>query len=336
MLALAVTLAFSLLVILAAAELFTDSLEHLGERLRISEGVTGSLFAAIGTALPETLVPLLALISGTSDPNVNEEIGVGAILGAPLMLSTLTAFLLFVAVLRERGFQGHLKPEVTGFKRELNFFIAAFVVSAAAMYIPHSRMLIRGALSAILIDIYLLYVLQTVRASRELVSTGYATKAERKMLLSRIGLPLNMPVIIIQLAVALVLLLCGAKGFIYGVEGVAPLLGISALLLSLLIIPVATELPEKMNSIIWVRREKDTLGIGNITGAMVFQGTLLPALGILLTPWIPRTEVLTGIVVTLIAALWLRINATAKGVPVWALIFNGVLYATYLFVSFQH
>jgi cation:H+ antiporter len=145
-----------------------------------------------------------------------------------------------------------------------------------------------------------------------------------------------MPVIIIQLAVALVLLLCGAKGFIYGVEGVAPLLGISALLLSLLIIPVATELPEKMNSIIWVRREKDTLGIGNITGAMVFQGTLLPALGILLTPWIPRTEVLTGIVVTLIAALWLRINATAKGVPVWALIFNGVLYATYLFVSFQH
>ncbi|MEK8004830.1 sodium:calcium antiporter, partial [Burkholderia contaminans] len=54
-------LAFMLVVILVAAEVFTNALEHLGERLKISEGVTGSLFAAVGTALPETMVPLLAL-----------------------------------------------------------------------------------------------------------------------------------------------------------------------------------------------------------------------------------------------------------------------------------
>ena len=53
-----------LLVILVAAEVFTNALEHLGERLKISEGVTGSLFAAVGTALPETMVPLLAIFSG--------------------------------------------------------------------------------------------------------------------------------------------------------------------------------------------------------------------------------------------------------------------------------
>lgn len=75
-----------LFVILAASELFTNALEHLGEKLKISEGVTGSLFAAIGTALPETMVPLLALYAGTANVSVNEEIGVGAILGAPLML----------------------------------------------------------------------------------------------------------------------------------------------------------------------------------------------------------------------------------------------------------
>ena len=79
-----------LIVILVAAEVFTNALEHLGERLKISEGVTGSLFAAIGTALPETMVPLLALLAGTDNTATNEEIGVGAILGAPLMLSTLT------------------------------------------------------------------------------------------------------------------------------------------------------------------------------------------------------------------------------------------------------
>jgi cation:H+ antiporter len=60
-------LAIMLVVILVAAELFTNALEHLGERLKISEGVTGSLFAAVGTALPETLVPLLAIAGGTTD-----------------------------------------------------------------------------------------------------------------------------------------------------------------------------------------------------------------------------------------------------------------------------
>jgi cation:H+ antiporter len=60
-------LVIMLLIILAAAELFTNALEHLGERLKISEGVTGSVFAAIGTALPETMVPLLALLAGTKN-----------------------------------------------------------------------------------------------------------------------------------------------------------------------------------------------------------------------------------------------------------------------------
>ena len=46
----------------------------------------------------------------------------------------------------------------------------------------------------------------------------------------------------------------GAKGFVYGVEYLAAWLGLSTLALSLLIVPVATELPEKVNSIIWVRR----------------------------------------------------------------------------------
>lgn len=105
-----------LLIILVAAEIFTNALEHLGERLKISEGVTGSLFAAVGTAMPETMVPLLAIFAGTTDPHVNEEIGVGAILGAPLMLSTLSLSLMALAVVAKRGTQGHLAPEHTGLR----------------------------------------------------------------------------------------------------------------------------------------------------------------------------------------------------------------------------
>ena len=327
------TLFAMLIVILIAAEVFTNALEHLGEKLKISEGVTGSLFAAVGTALPETMVPLLALMAGTSNAAVNEEIGVGAILGAPLMLSTLSLSLMAIAALKKRGLQGHLAPEHTGLTRDLNFFLMAFGFSALALFIPHQQSTVRGAIGLTLVLIYFVYIMLTLRASADLVKDGHGTEAEDKMFLCRLGLPQNMVVILVQLALGLALLVAGAKGFIYGVEEASHLLGISPLLLSLLIIPIATELPEKVNSILWIRRHKDTLAFGNITGAMVFQGTLLPAIGIMLTPWEPRHEVLAGIIITLVAAGWMRLLVARGQLRVWHLGINGGLYVTYLAIA---
>jgi len=319
-----------LVIILLASELFTNALEHLGATIRISEGVTGSLFAAVGTALPETIVPLLAIFAGTTNKQLNEEVGVGAILGAPLMLSTLSTCLMVIAVLRSRGASGFVNPERSGFLRDVDFFLFAFVVAAAAMFVPEEARYVRAGLSAILVTTYFVYILLTLRASDKLVEDGHGTRAHEKMFLSRIGLPENVFTTLIQLAVGLALLIFGATGFINGVEGVSELVGISALLLSLLIIPIATELPEKVNSILWIRRGKDTLAFGNITGAMVFQGTLLPAIGIMLTPWQPRREVLSGVIVTLLAAAWLRFNVRSKGLQLRMLLVNGLLYVAYL------
>ena len=315
-----------------AAEIFVNALEHLGEKLKISEGVTGSLFAAVGTAMPETLVPLLAIFATTGNATTNEEIGVGAILGAPLMLSTLSVFLMSVAVLKRRGIHGHLSPEKTGLKRDLDFFLMAFLLAFVAMFVPHGEGWVRGAIAFVMVMIYFFYVMLTLRASSKLVEEGHATEAGSPMLLTRLGLPQNLLFIVVQLALGLALLVAGAKGFIHGVEQAAPIIGISALLLSLMIIPIATELPEKVNSILWIRKHKDTLAFGNITGAMVFQGTLLPAIGISLTPWAPQKEVLLGVLVTLVAAFWLRWAALNGGLRVWHLFVNGALYATYLAV----
>jgi cation:H+ antiporter len=330
MASLATQLLLMLLVILAASELFTNALEHLGERLGISEGVTGSLFAAVGTALPETMVPLIALVAGTGSAEVNAEIGTGAILGAPLMLSTLSTFLMAAAVLPRRGLGGRLHPERTGLLRDLHCFLAAFALACAAMAVPYEARTVRAGLGIALVLLYFLYLLLTLHASRALVAEGHGTEAGSRMLLGRIGLPVNLFTIALQLIGATALLVAGAKGFIGGVEGAAHALGVSPLLLSLLIIPIATELPEKVNSILWVRRGKDTLALGNITGAMVFQGTLLPAIGIMTTPWQARTEVLGGIVITLLAAAWLRIMARPGGMPLWAPLVNGGLYLAYL------
>jgi cation:H+ antiporter len=56
-------------------------------------------------------------------------------------------------------------------------------------------------------------------------------------------------------------------------------------MLTLIIAPLATELPEKLNSVVWVRQGKDTLAVGNITGAMVFQTMPLAAFAMTFTNW---------------------------------------------------
>src|SRR5439155_13856194 len=91
-----VELGVSLVLILAAAEYFTNGVEWVGEHFGLSEGVVGSVLAAVGTALPETILPLVAIALGHAS---GKEIGVGAILGAPFMLSTLSLFVVGVSVL---------------------------------------------------------------------------------------------------------------------------------------------------------------------------------------------------------------------------------------------
>ena len=327
-------LIFMLLVILIASQLFTNALEYFGQRIKISTGVTGSIFAAIATALPETMVPIIAIVAGTSNKLINQQIGVGAILGSSLMLSTLSTFLLGLSAIKKRGLQGRIKPEKTGFRRDINFFLLSFSLAAIAMFVPYKPLYWRASISFALVCLYIIYLVVTIKASKTLVKNGHGVVINEPMIFTKFGLKNNTSTIIVQLIVGLILLLFGAKGFIDGVEGISLALNISALVLSLLIIPIATELPEKVNSIIWVRKNKDTLGFGNITGAMAFQGSILPALGILLTPWQPSREVLTCIIITFFASIWLRLNISIKGLLITALFMNGFLYLIYIFLIF--
>ncbi|ONR76556.1 sodium:proton exchanger [Burkholderia cenocepacia] len=309
-----------------------NGVQSLGNGIAAGLGSIGVSANPLGPTLTST-TGLLTGAGGTSNQAVNEEIGVGAILGAPLMLATLTTFLMTLAVIRTRGLRGTIAPERTGFVRDMNTFLAAFSLATVAMFVPHHNWAVRALLAAMLVGLYVMYVVMTFRASTGLVDAGHGTEAPHAMLLSRIGLPTNLATIVLQLLIGVALLVGGAKGFIHGVEGVSHVLGVSALLLSLIIVPIATELPEKVNSVLWIRRGKDTLAFGNITGAMVFQGTLLPAIGIMLTPWEPRPEVLTGVIITLAAAAWLRVNARTRGLAIWALLANGAGYAGYLAVT---
>jgi len=131
------------------------------------------------------------------------------------------------------------------------------------MFVPQETQYVRGVLSITLVMTYFIYIMLTMRASEKLVEDGHGTEADEKLFLNRLGLPTDLFTILLQFGIGLALLVFGAKGFIGGVEGLSHLLGVCVLLLSLLIIPIATELPEKVNSILWVRRGKDTLALSN-------------------------------------------------------------------------
>ncbi|MDQ3777482.1 MAG: hypothetical protein M3310_01235, partial [Actinomycetota bacterium] len=94
------------------------------------------------------------------------------------------------------------------------------------------------------------------------------------------GDPPGMSTVVLQLVVALGAIVGGAHIFVEQVLDVADSLGLEPLVLSLVLAPFATELPEKANSFFWVRDGKDSLALGNITGAMVFQSTLPVSIGL--------------------------------------------------------
>ena len=99
--------------------------------------------------------------------------------------------------------------------------------------------------------------------------------------------------------VSLAAIIGGAELFVTAIEAIAKSLGVAPLVLALVLAPLATELPEKANSVLWVRDGKDTLAVGNVTGAMAFQATVPVALGLAVTSWDLATEAIVASVLAL-------------------------------------
>jgi cation:H+ antiporter len=331
MIASLIILIVSLSAIVISANLFCNALEHLGARLGISEGVTGSIFAAVATALPETIMPILALTGANGKHIVHADIGIGAILGAPFMLSTLSLFVMALAISIKRSLTGTLHPEYSGLKRDLRFFLFGYTLSTIAMlnhYLqPEFTKFANYIIATILLVSYLRYLILTLQDSKHKVKEGHITMATNPLFITRFKLASNYYTVLAQLSIALIILIYFAETFIQAVNNLATLYHISAFLIALIIIPIATELPEKINSITWLFKGKDTLALANITGAMVFQGTLLPILGILFTNWGADSKLhLISIATAILASLWLYFNLKQSQLKIWCFGLNGVLY----------
>ena len=292
----------SFLLLLLGAEVFTNGVEWLGHRLGVSESATGSILAAVGTALPETMIPVIAIVGfllGVTGPEAKDEVGVGAILGAPFMLATIAMFLVGISVLwfrdrRSYGAEMHFNDVST--RRDLSFFLVGYTL--AFLTALTDDQLVHYAIGALLVLLYLVYLHRSLK-SGELIENAGLEELHLGLVfeevLERIPGPYpsrrhranpTTALVLLQTLFALGIIIGGAHLFVDEVQWASrEVLGIPSAVVALLLAPLATELPEKFNSVLWISRDKDTLALGNITGAMAFQGTLPVTLGIVFTSW---------------------------------------------------
>lgn len=323
-------LIISLGIILIGAEVFVNGIEWLGKKLNLSEGAVGSVLAAVGTALPETLIPIIAILF--SPGAHGHEIGIGAILGAPLMLSTLAMFVTGMAVLifaRRRQHGCKVMADYHTMKRDLFFFILVYLTAVLAGLIPPAYRFVQLLIAAILITAYIFYVRVLFKEQRDIgadegLPDCYFARRQSNPPLLRICA---------QILTALFFIVLGAKLFVNSVSVAAVYYGVPAFILAIIITPIATELPEKFNSVIWISRDKDTLALGNITGAMVFQSSMIPALGILLTDWQLTAGALYSAAIALASSLLIYLELKRKKhITVGTLLLGGIMYA-FFFLS---
>jgi len=297
-------LVLSLCVILFGAEVFTNGVEWLGKKLHLSEGAVGSILAAVGTALPETMIPVIAILFGSPEDGGGHgnghDIGIGAILGAPFMLSTLAMFISGTAVIynrKKRDSYPIMNVNALVMERDLKFFLIVYTIAILAAFLPTHNL--KMFVIIFLVGAYGYYVYKTLSDSHE----GDEEEELHPLFLNKKNKDPLLGIIVFQVLIALSLIVFGANFFVQSIEFMAELFKIPAFVLSLIVAPVATELPEKFNSVIWISRGKDTLALGNITGAMVFQSSLIPALGIALTDWNLTVGALISAVLALVSSL---------------------------------
>jgi len=323
----AIILALSFGIILLGSELFTNGVEWAGERLSIAEAAVGSLLAAVGTALPETFIPLVALLSGSSG---HQAVGVGAIIGAPLMLSTVALFVMGIGAIVYRRRRGRIAMRVArkDARRDLTFFFFIFTIFAGCGLLRLSS-LARHILVVVALLLYAAYAIVMLRLSRaEGVAMDHGLHLDR-LLRGNSSQP-RAWAIAVQVAAGVLAILIGAKEFVDQIVLLSAHVGVNPGVLSLVLSPLATELPEKYNSVVWIRQSKDHLALANITGAMVFQSCIPVALGLAFTPWVLSAPEILASVIALSSALILFINLRNSELGTPTLMLGGIAYAVFL------
>jgi len=315
-------LVVSFAVMVAGAAVFTNAVEWAGVRLGLGHGAVGSVLAAVATAMPESLIPIIAIIT---EGRQASPVAIGAIVGAPFLLATLAMAVCGGAALiyRARRASPRLQPDRSAIARDLYVVLGALLLAISVGLVGARPLRVVGA--AVLVAAYAVVTWKTISQGRQ--EGGADEPASLYFAIRKNGPPGNLP-ILAQILVSIGMLIGAAQLFVSSIEHLAHGLGVDPLILTLVIAPLATELPETLNSVIWIRQGKDTLALGSITGAMVLQSMPLVAFGMLFTDWRLTAPAVTAMFAALAGtALSLLAVLRARG---WSAPFVGYSAGLYI------
>jgi cation:H+ antiporter len=312
----------SAVVIYLACEVFVNGVEWVGQKMGVGQKATGTILAAFGTALPESVVTLVAVAFGTSA--ASKELGVGAALGGPLALSTV-AYATVGIVLILSGQRLRATPAIQQVFRRLShdqgWFLAIFVLKIALGMMMFAW---KPWLGILFLAAYALYVRQEI--------AGPAEEEEGELEPLKFQPNATEPALamaLLQTLLALGIIFLASRTFVNQLEHLGPVLGLPPQLLALLLSPIATELPETMNAVIWVRQGKYRLALSNISGAMMIQATIPTALGLFFTPWKLSAPLLVAAGATMVAVVTMFAAFQRGVVSRWLLASMGLLYTVF-------
>ncbi|MDR3098937.1 MAG: sodium:calcium antiporter [Paraburkholderia sp.] len=317
-------------VIYLSCETFVNAVEWLGQKLKVTQTATGTILAAFGTALPESVVTLVAVAFGADA--AHKEIGIGAAIGGPLALSTVAYAVVGVALLATaaragRARAGTVDADTRRLRRDQLWFLAIFVVKIGLGLVVFS---FKPILGIAFLAAYAFYCWKELSDDSDLVED---VGLEPLKLRPRDADPALFWVLL-QTVGALAVIFFASHLFVQQIGAVGPWLGLSPQLTALLFSPIATELPEIMNAIIWVRQGKERLALANISGAMMIQATIPTAFGLFFTPWHLGAPSILAAVITMLAILFLQQAFRAPQVKSRQLTHVGWLYAVFAALLF--
>mgnify|MGYP001772638280 CR=1 FL=1 len=301
---------------LVASALFTEAAERVGEVAGLERSFMGSVIAPLFTSSPELAVLLVSTFAYGGEAGV--EVGSGTVLGEPFAVSTLGIPLLTLSALLGSA-MGRRRPAVE-FDRGLELPCATTLAVYPLVALPAFVSELRIPVAASLVLAYVAYAMA-------MYGRRAASPAERAPAGNR-----GMVGPAMKLAASVPLLLVGSYLMVGSASKLSADLGMSTLSLSILIVPLATALPEIAASLIWAYRGSDTLALGALVGEMVMMSTIFPALGMALTDWRLNAAAIASVAMTeLASALTLLQARSGRLSPLTAS--AAVLYFAYVAIA---
>jgi len=256
--------------------------EHLSEKYGAK--FVGRVLLSIATTLPEIAIVIYAAANGSYG------VAIGSGLGSNLLMMTLgLAIMLIIATTRlSKAPLKHI--DVSTFKNDMLFLIFAAVISFVLFLDGYNY--IDGLIFLGLFAAYIVLSLYEMRIeNKEKVANTMNNNANsddnansNKKLIIEKGISHNKKFIkaIGAFFIGAIGILFGAEPFIHSLEGLSTEIGISAVILAVIISPIAGEMPEKISMMLLARKGAAgaAIAIANVLGSKILNNTLLLAVAV--------------------------------------------------------